>query len=100
MFSLLIHIRTKFHILSSNGFFFSNFYYMNTKYRFSPRCYFSFYKIIIASEFACFWKVYHLCNFRAFVLFPPTKHGERGFKEGGINRILCGRLRYVAGVGP
>jgi len=66
---------------------------MKAKYRFSPRCYFSFYKIIAASEVACSTKVYHLCNFRTFVLFPPIKHVEIVFKENGNNRILHGRLR-------
>ena len=72
---------------------------MKAKYRFSPRCYFSFYKIITASEVVCFSKVYHLCNFRTLVLFPPIKHVERVFKENGINRMPHGRLRYVAGLG-
>lgn len=54
--------------------------------------------MIQASEVACFSKVYHLCSFRALVLFPGIKHVERVF-ESGINRTPHGRLRYVAGVG-
>lgn len=80
--------------------FLSNVYQMKTKYRFSPRCYFALYKVVTASEVTCFSKVYLLCNFRALILSPLIKHGERGFKDGGINRISRGRRRYIAYVGP
>jgi hypothetical protein len=71
---------------------------MKAKYHFSPLCYFSFYKVITASEVACFTKVYHLCNFRAFVLFPPIKLVEIMFKENGNNSILHSRLREPGSV--